>query len=425
MIKKLLLTLTAFFLVLTSHAQIQRCGTTEHQAALDLAYPELKAQRLAMNEATDSFIQENAGYRTGMVVTIPVVFHVLYTNTTENIPDARLLEQLNVMNKDYSRNNVDAVNTRSMFLPVAANTQIQFCLAQRTPAGAATNGIVRVSYTGTFPNNPHTVSPEWDHTKYLNIYIGNLGGGLLGYSNLPPGSAGNDHVVALYSAIGGPNNPGTFPPYHLGRTITHEVGHWLNLQHTFNNGCVGTTANNCATSGDFVCDTPPVANSTFGCPTNSPNTCTEVAPFPPPYAANMVDMYENYMDYTDDGCMNIFTLGQSTRINAAVSNLRSQLLTSLGCTPVGLNEILNESYVQVAPNPSHGVFNIIYSLPSKTAVKLTVTDVMGKVVYKETIAYPTVSSNSVDISEHATGIYHLRVETANGYLVKKLVITNN
>ncbi len=420
---RILLILFTVLSVIKGQAQIQRCGTDDHQAALDQAFPELKAQRELMNQNVDQFIEQNPNYKAGLLVTVPVVFHILYTNATENIPDARIFEQLNVINQDYSRTNVDAANTRAQFVSVAANSQIQFCLAQRTPAGVATNGIVRVSYTGAFPNNPNTISTEWDHTKYLNIYVGNLGGGLLGYANLPPGSTGNDHVVILYSSVGGPSSPGTFPPYHLGRTITHELGHWFNLQHTFNNGCVGLNANNCATQGDFVCDTPPTANAAFGCPTNNPNTCTEVSPFPPPYSTNMVDMYENYMDYTDDGCMNIFTMGQSTRMNAAITNFRSQLLTSLGCVPVGINELLDESYVTIAPNPSNGFFEISYSLPAKTMVTLLLTDVLGKQIYRDEFSYPSIAKSTIDISNQPTGIYHLRIETANGYLVKKLVVS--
>lgn len=418
---KILIVILALTFSSNLRAQVQRCGATEHQEALDLLYPELKAQRMALNGQSDQFISENPQYRVGLVVTIPVVFHILYTSATQNIPDARIFEQVDVMNKDFSRTNLDASNTRSMFQGVAANTQIQFCLAQRTPSGAATTGIVRVSYTGTFPSNPHTISPEWDHTRYLNVYIGAIGG-LLGYANFPPGSPGNDHVVAEYTAVGGPNVPGTFNPYHLGRTITHEVGHWLNLQHTFNGGCGGTTATTCGSAGDFICDTPPTANPAFGCPSNNPNSCTETTPFPPPYSSNMVDMFENYMDYTDDGCMNMFSLGQATRMNSAITNLRPLLLSSLGCVPVGINELLDENFVNVAPNPSAGDFRLEFNLPSKTDVTLTVTDVMGKEVFTEKLSYPISTQKTIDLSANSNGVYQLRVETANGYLVKRLVV---
>jgi hypothetical protein len=401
-----------------------RCGTNEHQAELDAAYPELMSQRLAAESSIDKLLENNRENRNSLIVTIPVVFHIIHNPNfpAQNIPDSRIYEQLNVLNQDYSRTNLDATNTRSQFLGVAANTQIQFCLAQRTPANASTTGIIRISSTNSFPNNPHTLSPEWDHTKYLNIYIGNLGGGLLGYANLPPGSTGNDHVVILYSAVGGPNVPGTANPYHLGRTATHEVGHWLNLQHTFNGGCSGLTANNCTSGGDYICDTPPESGPAFGCPTNNPNTCTETSPFPPPYSMNMVDMFENYMDYTDDICMNAFTLGQSGRMNDAITLYRSAILTSQGCVPVGLEEVLDPSYVMVSPNPSDGMFQVNFNFPSHTLVNLQVTDLTGRIILTSSHDVSFSSQTEVDLSGMSDGVYQLTAQTENGYLVKRLVI---
>lgn len=419
---KLILTLALAGISFTGYGQYQRCGTDAHQAALEAADPALRTGRLEQEARIQQLIAENPEYRVGSVVTIPVVFHIIWNTAAQNISDNRIYDQVNVLNADYSRNNLDAVNTRSQFLGVAANTQIQFCLAQRTPAGAATNGIVRVQTTSTsLPNNPNTISTEWDHTRYLNLYVGNLGGGLLGYANLPPGSTGSDHVVLLYSAVGGPNFPGTATPYHLGRTATHEVGHWLNLYHTFQSGCLGTNANNCASQGDLVCDTPPVGTSTFSCPTNNPNTCTETAPFPAPYTADMVDMYENYMDYTDDGCMNAFTSGQSTRMNTAITASRSLLITSLGCVPVGLEELLDVNAVKVLPNPSEGLFEIELNLAAKTKVNITVTDVNGKMVAVKSFDYPAASKTILDMTNESDGLYQMRIETQNGYLVKRLV----
>lgn len=422
--KVLLFQILILIATYSAKAQYVRCNTDLHQAELDKAYPQQAYERQQAEMMIRSLRAAGQYNRSSTVITIPVVFHVIYNTTAQNIPDARILEQLNVLNQDFARNNPDAVNTRSMFLPVAANTQIQFCLAQRTPQGTSTTGIVRVQTTQTsLPNNPNTISPEWDHTKYLNIYIGNLSGGLLGYANLPPGTPGNDHVVILYSAIGGPNVPGTATPYHLGRTATHEVGHWLNLQHTFNGGCQGTTANTCTTSGDFICDTPPVAGSTFSCPANNPNTCTEIAPFPPPYSSNMPDMFENYMDYSDDGCMNIFTSDQSDRMNDAVNMMRVGLLTSDGCTPVGLNEILDSGFILVTPNPSKGMFTVEFLFPATSKVDISIADMKGQKVFEGAYKPGMNSSINIDLTEYGAGVYQMMVNTRNGYLVKQLVIT--
>jgi hypothetical protein len=271
------------------------------------------------------------------------------------------------------------------------------------------------------PSNPHTLSPEWDHTKYLNIYVGNLNG-LLGYANFPPGTVGNDHVVALYSAVGGPNFPGTYNPYHLGRTVTHEVGHWLNLHHVFNSGCSGLNNNNCQSGGDRVCDTPPQNVSHFGCPINNPNTCTEQSPFPAPYTGDMVDMFENYMDYTDDPCMNIYTSGQATRMNTAITSLRNGLLTSLGCVPVGIEELADQSLISVSPNPSSGIFELKFNESMESEITIMVTDLLGKTVFEKSLSGQNGKSFTLDLSGNAHGIYHMKAETKVGYLMKRLVV---
>jgi hypothetical protein len=310
-----------------------------------------------------------------------------------------------------------------MFNSVCTGIPIEFCLAQQTPGGAATNGIVRVPTTLPYlPQNPHSISPEWDHTKYLNVYVGNLNNGLLGYTNFPPGTPGNDHIVVWYEAVGGPNFPGTYFPYHLGRTLTHEMGHWFNLYHTFEGGCSGLNANNCTSGGDRVCDTPPLNNPTFGCPGGNPNTCTETSPFPPPYTGNMPDMFENYMDYTDDACMNCFTSQQGTRMSAAITSLRPLLLTSPGCIPVGLSETLDASYMSLAPNPSTGVFQVQFNFPVVTDVNLEVTDLAGRIVYSKSFNTAT-SVLQLDLTDFSDGVYQLTAKTSNCYLVKRLVKT--
>ncbi len=407
-------------------AQYVRCGADEHQANLEANDPQIRASRIAAEEAVNRILQNNPEYRTTGSFNIPVVFHIIYNTANaaaENIPDARIYEQLNVIGDDYNRTNADSTNTRSIFVPVAGSVPISFCLSQQTPTGASSNGIIRVPTSlSQLPNNPSSLSPEWDHTKYLNIYVGNLGGGLLGYTNFPPGSPGNDHVVILYSAIGGPNVPGTAVPYHLGRTATHEIGHWLNLYHTFEGGCAGLNANNCASQGDHICDTPPLSGPTFGCPSGSPNTCTETSPWAPPFTGNMVDMYENYMDYTDDPCMNAYTQDQTDRMSAAITALRPLLLTSPGCIPVGLSETMDATYLTLSPNPSHGIFQVQFNYPTAIAVQLEVSDLAGRLVYTSKYNTGFTSSTSLDLSNFSEGVYQLTAHSESGYLVKRIVI---
>lgn len=308
------------------YAQYQRCASNEVYERMLKEDPQFAANRVQIERETRQWIQDNANNKIGAVVTIPVVFHVVYNTSAQNISDAKILEQLNVLNQDFGRTNADAGSTPSVWQGISANTNIQFCMAQRDPNGNATNGIVRKSTTVTsFSSNDNIKrsanggSDAWPRDQYLNIWVGNLSGGLLGYAQFPGGTASTDGVVVLYSSVGGPNNPGTATPYHLGRTATHEVGHWLNLYHIW--GDDGTACS----GSDQVSDTPNQAGATSGCPAfPKTDACTSTSPGV---------MFMNYMDYSTDACMNMFTNGQASRITAAINGSRVSLQSSLGCTP--------------------------------------------------------------------------------------------
>lgn len=298
----------------------RNCGTTEYTAQQILADPSMAVRMDEIESFTNAFIAD--GNQAKATVTIPVVFHVVYNTTAQNISDARILAQLNQLNLDYARLNSDAGNTPSAFSGLAANTNIQFCLAQRDPNGAATSGIVRKSTTVTSFSSNDAVKytaqggdNAWDATKYLNIWVCNLGSSLLGYAQFPGGANATDGVVVLYSSVGSISTPGTATNYAYGRTATHEVGHWLNLRHIWGDANCGN---------DLVSDTPTQQTSNGGCPTFPHVTCSN--------GANG-DMFMNYMDYTYDGCMNMFTAGQSARMNAlfASGGARVSLLSSQGC----------------------------------------------------------------------------------------------
>jgi hypothetical protein len=331
MIKKILRPVFAGLFLVTFtfgvlNAQYKRCASHEVYERMLKEDPQFAANRARIERETREWIEKNGNSKLGAVITIPVVFHVVYNTSAQNIPDARIIEQLNVLNQDFGRTNADAVNTPSVWQGIAANTNIQFCLAQRDPSGNPTNGIVRKSTTVTsFTTNDNIKrsanggSDAWPRDQYLNIWVGNLSGGLLGYAQFPGGAAATDGVVVLYSSVGGPNNPGTATPYHLGRTATHEVGHWLNLYHIWGDdgtGCSGS---------DQVSDTPNQAGATSGCPTfPKTDACTSTSPG---------IMFMNYMDYSYDACMNMFTNGQSSRMNATLNGTRISLQSSPGCTP--------------------------------------------------------------------------------------------
>jgi hypothetical protein len=306
-----------------SQNQQRTCGTMEHLEMLKTQDPGLESRMTQIEQQTALYQQTQSAMKTaGTVINIPVVVHVLYNTTAQNISDAQIRSQIDVLNEDFRRLNADKVNTPSAFSGLAADVEINFCLASKTPSGLSTTGIVRKSTTKTsFTDDAVKYSSSggddaWNTSKYLNLWVCNLGGGLLGYAQFPGGPAATDGVVVLYSAFG---RTGTLSaPYNKGRTTTHEVGHWLNLRHIWGDASCGS---------DLVNDTPTQQTSNYSCPSYPHKTCANTT---------SGDMFMNYMDYTDDGCMNMFSVGQKTRMQSlfASTGARYGLVSSTGCGAV-------------------------------------------------------------------------------------------
>jgi hypothetical protein len=307
------------------------CGSMDNLNRLQQEDPDLENRMQQIEQFTNVYLNNKKNQNSiNAVITIPVVFHIVYNTTSQNITDAKCQAQINQLNLDFAKMNANASSIPAIWQSVAANTGIQFCLAQRDPNGSATTGIERKQTTVTsFSTNDyikHTANGglnAWPATSYLNLWVGNLSGGVLGYAQFPGGSASNDGVVLLYSSVGSVASPGTATNYNLGRTATHEVGHWLNLYHIWGDesGCTGS---------DNVGDTPNQGPENYGCP-SYPHTdnCATASPGV---------MFMNYMDYTNDACMNMFTAGQSSRMNAlfATGGSRASIRSSLGCqAPTG------------------------------------------------------------------------------------------
>lgn len=263
------------------------------------------------------------GAKTNTVYIIPVVFHVITTSSTsvENISVAQINSQMTALNQDFRK----MVGTPGDGLGV--DTEVEFCLATQDPNGATTTGINRI--VSSLSNHNYNTQEsqlkalaQWNPAKYLNVWVvKSITGGVLGYATFPGGTSTLDGVVMAHDNVG---TTGTAAfPFNGGRTMTHEVGHWLSLYHTFQGGCAGMTTSNCTTGGDRVCDTPPVASPNYGCPTNT-NSCSE--------SPNLVDQIDNYMDYTNDACMSRYTAGQKARIVATLTGSRAGLQTSTGCS---------------------------------------------------------------------------------------------
>ncbi|UCG59501.1 MAG: hypothetical protein JSU70_08300, partial [Phycisphaerales bacterium] len=343
---KVLLCLTVVLLCLPALGEERTCLTMEEHQRLLLEDPLYFQNRQQIEDFTkwyvDNLKQTAAGMRAG-VIKIPVVVHVVWNTSTENISDAQIKSQIKVLNEDYRRLNSDASKVPTEFKSVAADTRIEFQLAVRDPDCNTTTGITRTKTTVTSFTKPKKNDVKytskgghdaWPRDKYLNLWVCDLASPLLGFAQFPGGPAATDGVVIDYAYFG---NTGTATsPYDLGRTATHEVGHWLNLYHTFRagenakgeelTGCKGTTSKTCAKEGDEVCDTSPTGQVNTGCPSYPQNTCTET-----PKDSN--DQTINYMDYVNDACMYMYTAGQAARMDAALHGPRSAILGSDGLIP--------------------------------------------------------------------------------------------
>ncbi|WAC01137.1 GEVED domain-containing protein [Lacinutrix neustonica] len=307
--KTITLSLLSLLFTVFAFAQQQReCGVIENFEYRKQLDPQLESRMAQIEAFTEQKVkelesQEAQGKIVGSIITIPVVVHVIYSNSNENISEAQILSQIQVLNDDFRRLNADANNTWSQ----AADTQIEFCMATVDPNGSATNGITRKSSTRTsWGTNDDMkkasqggVNP-WDASQYLNMWVCNIGGGILGYAQFPGGSASTDGVVMGPQYFGSKNLGSGFylsAPFDEGRTATHEVGHFFNLRHIWGDSNCGN---------DLVSDTPTHQTSNGGCPTGK-------------VSCGSTDMVENYMDYTNDSCMNLFTTGQKNRMRAVLN----------------------------------------------------------------------------------------------------------
>lgn len=266
------------------------------------------------------------------VYTIPVVFHIIHEYGEENISKEQIEDQMRILNEDFRRLNADASNTRSVFQSVAADCEIEFKLARKDPQGKCTDGIVRVysSLTNNARDNVKAVS-YWPSDRYLNVWVvktiqnssNDPGVITLGYAQFPwdrPSRPSTDGIVLRADYTG---SIGTAKVNSAGRTATHEIGHWLGLLHTFQGGC------NPPGWGEQIQDTPPVRESSSGCSLGA-NTCANDFP-------DLPDQVENYMDYSNGSCMNMFTQGQKNVMVSVISAYRSLLVSSSNATFTGIN----------------------------------------------------------------------------------------
>lgn len=372
------------------------------------------------------------------VITIPVVFHIFNggeaIGTGTNISDVQIQSQIDALNEDFGRYNLDILSTPAAFRGVSADPLIQFCLAQQKPDGTSTNGIMRYPVTqenlSSLPVGlqclnylvietilkPNTI---WNRDKYLNIWVSdrkqlpptingqvnnvvgdnqgcNYSSDTIGYAQFPGGAANTDGVWLNYSTVGRINN--STPNYNLGTNATHEIGHWLYLKHIWGDEDL------CAADDDVI-DTP-LQTYDSNIRMLSPNICPSFPVYDSCSPLYPGIMFMNYMDYGYDQCKSMFTYGQFVRTDSVLFNQRIGLLTSQGCIPgiLGSNQYEKLNII-IYPNPTTS--KVFFDNSNSNFKEVSIYNYLGQEVIKTNFT-SSLQNQEIDMSTLAIGVYVLK-----------------
>lgn len=414
-IMKIFFTLIGIFILFAGQLTAQRtCSTAAYQQnelrndpsfANQVNRIETFVQRQIQNKASVS----PAARLQHMIITIPVVVHILYHQPGENISDQQVISQIEMLNQCFRRLNADTSNTPAVFKSIAADCEIEFKLAISDPIRRSTSGIIRryTPMTEWKADDQMKFSAQmgddaWNAQIYFNIWVCNMKG-VAGYASTPGSPADKDGIVIGYKVFGKNNSSG----FEMGRTAVHETGHWLGLRHLW-----GDT--NCG--DDLVDDTPRQSSYNIGCPSGIRITCGNEP---------NGDMYMNYMDYTNDACINIFTEGQKTRMRSlfAEGGPRYFILLSSGLDyPLISESPLPEEppkwlHSQLYPNPAANELTLDIAYDIRWIGKtIFILDVSGQLVMQTTI---TSKVQKINISKLKSGVYFLSVKKEDGSFIKQ------
>ena len=422
---KLLLLL---FVVSISFGQQRTCGTDAYMESL-LANPEMKKQYLDLQKQFESELERltnaqqnrngNSIFSTNTTIRIPVAIHypsVANTSSETEKSCLRLLaqKQIAILNADYNASNSDLSlwTSASVYYPGVniGDMDVSWEIAtQNHPSSAGlSNGTLAVTFGTHFLSNADSDS-EW--AGYCNLVVRNISGGILGYS--PLGGIPNQGMTVVIdnnafgaTMTGTPSScSGYLPgaPYNLGRTLTHELGHFFNLLHTFQS-CTNT---NCATQGDKVCDTPPLGIPTYSCPSEGSVAGCD---------AFTSALTMNYMDYTNDVCMYMFTVGQANRMLAWYNTISSQLQTNV----LANNDFVKNNF-SIAPNPNKGIFSIQLS-EAIDNYSVIIIDALGREIFNSEYNQTTDLVQNIQLDNALSGMYFVTIQSKGAQITKKIII---
>ncbi len=347
-----------------ANAQGPMCGSQwleEKQKSKGVKVDSIKAK--FQDRLNSVLLLENSAVLLRSEVIIPVVVHIVWNTPEENLTEEKVLEQIEILNRDFNSENISMKNVPKEFHPFIANKKIRFCLAGETPEGLRTNGITN---RRTFVENVgikeelYHISPAWDPERYLNIWVANTGNFLTGTGTYPGLVPTYKQGVVVHPKYFGQNKS---IRYQLGRVAVHEVGHFLGLNHTWGND------ETCETD-DGVEDTPLQQHPYKGCPIHPQTTC------------GSPDMFMNFMDYVDDACMFFFTHGQMERMLATIEVFRPGLVNhNISC----IENVNGKTEVgfTIYPNPATGEIKIDFGEQVASAGWVFIFNSLGHLVLKE------------------------------------------
>ncbi len=405
--------------------KIVRCYSQEHLQHQIKQDPERGSRLEALDNRVDEIIANKSGAAAKgkpggtprSVVYIPVVVNVVFRTTAENISDAQIQSQIDVLNKDFTATNKEVLNSGSYnfagYFSLVADCKIQFCLnkvVRKATTVTAFNpnddGVKKTAMGGQDPLNPETM---------LNLWSCNMVGGILGYAQFPGGKAPTDGVVILYGAFGTSAGGATEAPYDEGRTATHEIGHWLGLRHIWGDRQCGN---------DFVKDTPEQDGPNFDCPAPGlTSTCKRP----------VLEQYMNYMDYVVDLCMYMFTKGQLSRMDGYIAASRAPYCLN-ACPAPALTKTANPQnriaaslagqQLLVYPTITGDLTNLV--IPSKSGGRgdIVLLSQSGAIVKRQRVVLTSGNTYfKLNMGDLPNGIYLIKVVNADGRSeTQKLVV---